>query len=520
MIENDLKFYTNEKNLSPLPTEYVESRLALLPRTIFNITQALGNDALVAAKFDHKNRPKEYGKLLAQICSIPELERDLLEEIDLQTQLETREAINKKDLFMDILIIGTGPASVSFATKIRQLSPEAKIVMIDERNYRGGQFADNGYNYNLNSLRQGPKLGFAGELSEPNNLGDSVLVQVSDISNENYPPKAKLVASLKVNGFAVAKAIVNTKVLDIVVNNKDEKIPYSVKAFHKETGSEINLFPSLIVYAGGQGKPKFGVDILVPDTQEALAKKGDRIFVSETFSEHIHSLSAEDLLEKVKKGMAFIGGRDSTNVALGEIINKLSSILPISEIQKLKIDVYGTKYNNAEEFKKGIGTQRYDELIPYIGNLIQPHREKVKELFVGGEEKVGIKTASSVQTYSTISFMTGYHNSSFINMIKSSRKLKLRNLKGKGVMQGETIAQQVGNENIYIVGVAVQEKFEGKIPRFARSIRRHTPRILAFAENIAKQLKTKDCDLKKNFFDFFIGRRAYRNKLVNYIYAR
>lgn len=491
-LEGRNKFRGEQDHIS-LSIQAIESRLALLSK----IRDSFKDSGVVFSVFSHgKDRISEYRKIITELCRDPQTEKQLSEEIDEVTQQETVEFVDVGEASMDVLIVGTGPAGVSMASQIRKEKPEARIIMLDERNYRGGQFADEGFDYHLNSPQKAPKLGFAGELSDRNNLGDSAFMQVSDISDEEYPSRKKLVTTLKINSFLVAPALVDTKIMSIdVTGNKED--PYVVRAFHKNTEREVVLHPKIIVYAGGQGKPKYNIDMTNSDTQEAFQKRGERIYVADTFSKQLEEMSSEEVLKKVKDKVALIGGRDSANVAVEEIIHKLLKILSPEEIQKLRIDVYGTQYDNSEGFEMKIGTNRYNELIPYVGTFIHPHKEKAETLFAGEIGKVGIKTKSSFGTYGHVIMVTGYHNQDFKTLVHGNRSYNTYNIIGQGDMARETVAQQIGHQNIFIVGVAVKEIWQGKIPRFARSIARHTPRVLTAAHHIVTLLDNKQTLLSR-----------------------
>lgn len=458
----------------PLPS-YTAQRLALLPTARLH---RVGIDLSFSLK-DHQ-------RFLATLCKDSLRKQSLLEEINRQTHKETKSAIEQGDISCDCLIVGTGPAGVSLASRIRELLPNARLLMIDERDHRGGQFADEGYDYMLNTLRQGPKLGFPGELEDPNNLGSGAFLQLTDIAEEEeYSPRKKLATCLQIDGFVASPALIGIKMYSTEVTGNPDR-PYITHVLDKDTGKRFVISPKVVVLARGAGKPKYGIDITVPDTQEALAQRRNNIYVSEAFNTHIDILSPHELLNEIQNGLVFIGAGDSTNTALDGIVSKLLTTFSPEEIKRLCIDVYGAKYTNALDFEPTVRIPRYNELIPYIGNLIRPHKEKAQELLVAGNNSVGVTTATSLGIYQTVAIMTGYKNKPMEQVVNKpdGEAIQVIDVLGDGELEKELIAQQVEGENIFSVGIDVQEKFTGQPPVFARSIVRLTPRILATAEKI------------------------------------
>ena len=236
-----------------------------------------------------------YKQAIAALCKDPSSEQSLRGEINRVTHEETEKAIERGEVFCDCLVVGTGPAGVSVASRIREMLPNVRLFMIDEKDYRGGQFADEGYNYKLNTHRQGHKLGFPGELEDPHNIGRGAFLQLIDITDdEEYSPRKKLAACLQIDGFIAAPALVGIKVISIDITGKPDN-PYLIPALDKSTGKRLVLNPKVVVLARGRGKPKYGIDITVPDTQETLAQRKNNIYVSEAFNAHIDDLSPYEL---------------------------------------------------------------------------------------------------------------------------------------------------------------------------------------------------------------------------------
>lgn len=465
--------------------DYSMQRLHLLSDTFAGITTMIDQEIMNG----NNNLLKQYKHALSSLCRDPVSERQILEEIDTQTRQEKIKALQSGNLSMDCLVVGTGPAGVSLTSKLRQLCPDTCIWMADDRDFRGGQFADEGFNFKLNTPKQGP-LGFAGELLDPNNLGEAAFLQVTDISEEgeDYFRRKKLRTCLKIDGFIAAPALVGTRVssVECTANSLD---PYTVTAFHKDTGQELFLYPNVVVFARGRGKAKYGLDLTSSDTQETLATRGDKIFVSEVFNNYIDTISADNILDEVKSGLAVIGAGDSANTALEAILNKLLTILSPYEIQQLRIDIYGAKYSDVQQFREDVRIPRYDDLLPYIGNFIRPQKDKVTELLTVGKKSIGVKTSTSLCIYNTIAIMTGYQNPPIENLVRIAGGARVTDVKGDNEFEGELIAQQIEGENIFTVGVETRENFAGRPPVFARSIVRLTPRILAAAEIIAGLLQ-------------------------------
>ena len=433
-------------------------------------------------------------KTLAALCKDPSLEQKLLEEIQRQTRAEARKILAQEEIICDCLIVGTGPAGVSLAAKLRELLPEVNMLMVDERGYRGGQFADEGYNYKLNTPRVG-RIGFPGELKDPNNLGSGAFLQLQDITgDEEYPPRKKLATCLQVNGFIAAPALLGVKVGFTEVSGSSHN-PYLVHALDKETGKYFVLGSRVVAFARGRGKPKYGQGLTVLDAQDIPARRERNVYVSEAFDAYTDSLSSQDLFNLIKNGLVFIGAGDSTNTALDAILSKLLTAFSPEEIKELHIAVYGAKYTSGLDFEQVVRIPRYNTLIPYIGTLIRPHAEKVQDLMFVAQGGVGITTSTSMRVYNTVAMMTGQQNIPIEKLVNKpgGEAVKLVGVTGTDLLQGELIAQQVEGENIFSVGVDVQEEFPGQPPVFSRSIVRHTPRILAMAEKIADILRpTKD----------------------------
>ncbi len=457
--------------------EYSKQRLRLLSSTFDRMNKILGQDANL----------EQYQYVLASLCREPALEQLIVEELDTQTSRETIDALQGGKLSMDCLVVGTGPAGVSFSSKLRQLHPRALIWMADDRDFRGGQFAEEGFNFKLNTPKLGP-LGFAGELPDPNNLGEAAFLQITDIADdgEDYFRRKKFATCLKVDGFIAAPALVGVKVLSVEHDSNDL---YTVTAVHKETGQEVSFNSQAVVFARGRGKPKYGLDLSSVDTQETLATRGDKIFVSEAFTSYIDKISVDDVLSEIKSGIAMIGAGDSANTALEAIIDKLLTILSPPEIQQLHIDVYGAKYEDAQQFREDVRIPRYDALQPYIGNFILPHKDKAAELLTVGKRSIGIKTSTFFEAYNTIAIMTGYQNPPIENLVWVPGGARVIDVMGDKELDGEVIAQQIEGENIFTIGMDTRENFPGRPPVFARSIARYTPRILATAEIIAGLLQ-------------------------------
>lgn len=475
-------FYTDKQLLS---TKLIGTRLALLPQTLNEIARFENNQDITTLSRE------QYRRLISEAYTAPKLRKQLMDEIDTVTKIESITAAEQEDLSMDILIIGTGPTGVSVAGKMREKMPSASILMVDNRSHRGGQFAQEEIDYPLNSPNFGGKLGFPGELVGPNNLGDSVLLQAIDISESEYPLRSQIADVVKIDGFLLAPAITD---LDVTSSKstKDDKGRYEVNGYHKILDKKISLHPKILILATGQGTPKYGIDLNNGDTANTLEARKDAIFNAESFRVKLANLNPQEVLELINKGIAFIGGRDSTNISLEGIISKLSEILSVEEIQQLCINVYGAKYGDSKEFEEKIGTHRYDKLIPYIGNLIQPHKDKATHIVTVADGKVSIGLESgktSKKDYRTIIFSTGYDNIPIETVVQDiTDRNAIQEVMGINELEAAIIAKKVRDEDIYIVGVAVNEQYPDKIPRFARSIRRHTPRVTAVAEELANKL--------------------------------
>lgn len=345
----------------------------------------------------------------------------------------------------------------------------------------------------MNTPREG-RVGFPGELGDPNNLGSGAFLQVHDITDyEEYSLRDKLATCLQVNGFISAPALLGVKVGFAEVTG-EVGTPYLTHGMVKESGRKFAVGSKVVAFARGRGKPKYGIDLTTVDTQEVLAQRGGHVYVSEAFNTHIDRLLPQDLFELIRNGLAFIGAGDSTSTALSLIVSKLLSTYPPEEIKQLHIDVYGAKYTSGVDFEEVVRIPRYNALIPYIGTLIHPHPEKVQDLMLVSKGRVGITTSKSMCVYQTVAAMTGYQNVPLEQMIKKAGRemTKLLNVLGAGVLEGELIAQKVEGENIFSVGVDVQEEFSGKPPVFSRSIVRLTPRILATAERIVAVLQKEE----------------------------
>ena len=158
----------------------------------------------------------------------------------------------------------------------------------------------------------------------------------------------------------------------------------------------------------------------------------------------------------------------------------------------MSIDVYGAKYTNSSDFEPIIRIPRYNGLIPYIGNLIRPHKEKAHHLLTAGSNSICVATETTLGIYQTVAMMTGYENQPMAQIVHKpdGGEAQIVNVLGNGALGGEIIAQQIMGENIFSVGIDVQEKFSGRPPVFTRSIVRYTPRILATAEKIVSLLQT------------------------------
>lgn len=471
-------FIPNASPDRPLPP-FTAQRLALLP----------------TARIHHVGTDLSFGlrihqQALAALCKDPFLEQRLLEEVNAKTHQETKTAVEQGQIYADCVAVGTGPAGVSLASRIRELLPSVRLWMVDERDYRGGQFADPGYDYLLNTPLKGQKLGFPGELDDFNNLGSGVFLQLKDIThNEEYPRRKKLATCLQIDGFVAAPALVGTKVVSVDVPTNPNN-PCAAHALDKNTSKRLVISPKVVVFARGRGKPKYGIDITVPDTQEALAQRRNNIYVSEAFNTNVDGLSPQMLFDEIKNGLAFIGAGDSTNTALDAIIVKLLTIYSPEEIKKLSIDVYGAKYTNGSDFGPSVRIPRYNAIIPYIGTLIRPREEKAQGLLVAGNNSVGVTTATSLGIYRTVAMMTGYQNVPMEELVnKTDGAVRSIDIFGEGELEGELIAQQIEGKNIFSVGVDVPEKFPGRPPVFSRSIVRHTPRVLATAEKIVDILQ-------------------------------
>lgn len=483
-LEVDPLFRSPDTTQSSEFIQYSEKRLRLLSRTFDRVTKMLDQNGRMG-EFDLY---RQIHYVMASLCKEPVFEQEIVEEVDGETHRETIDELAKETFSTECLVVGTGPAGVSFASKLRQLHPAARVLMVDDRDFRGGQFADPGFNYKLNTPKEGP-LGFAGELSDPNNLGEAAFLQITDISadDEDYFRRKKLATCLKIDGFLAAPALVGTKVVSVERSGHGDS-RYVVAALHKATGREALLYPDVVVFARGRGKPKYGIDLISPDTQETLATRGDRIFVSEEFNAHVDASSPSGLLQDIKNGVAMIGAGDSANTALEAVLNKLLTILSPDEIQKLRIDVYGAKYLNDQQFLEDVRIPRYAALQPYIGNFIFPHKDKATELMTVGKRSIGIKTATSLGIYGTIAMLTGYQNPPIEHVVRMADR-RVIDVMGDGEFEGEMIAQKFEGENIFTVGIDTRERFSGRPPVFARSIVRYTPRILATAEMIAGLLQ-------------------------------
>lgn len=464
----------------PLPL-FTAQRLALLPTARHYLTH-LG--------LNGSRSLEAHQQAIAVLCKDTALAEAILGEIDRLTHEETKQVVEQGKIFCDCLVVGTGPAGVTLTARMRQLLPNTHLLMVDERDYRGGQFADEGYNYRLNTLRRGPTLGFPGELEDPNNLGSGAFLQLTDITDdEEYSLRKKLSTCLQINGFVASPALVGVKVYSIEITGETDE-PYRVHALDKATGKNVMISPRVVVLARGRGKPKLGIDVSVPDTTETISQRKNNIYVSEAFNSYIDTLSAQELFQEIQRGFVFVGAGDTTNTALDAILSKLLMTFLPKEINTLRIDVYGAKYTNALDFEPSVRIPRYNRLIPYIGTLIHPHKEKVHGLVVAPNNTVGVITATSFGIYRTVAIMTGYHNIPVEQMINrtNGEEVKLVDMLGNGELDNELIAQQINREQIFSVGVDVQEKFPGQPPVFSKSIVRMTPRILQTAEYIADTL--------------------------------
>jgi len=490
MIELAERIQTENKELG---TQIMGSRLALLSRSVSRFVFPFLEKNYVE-NYDSATFRQACRNFLVRLCDNPTYEKDLMDEIDAITHVESITAAEREEFGMDVLIVGTGPAGVIFANRYRANDPHADIWMVDKRPYRGGQFADGGYDYSLNSPNEGPSLGFPGELQSPNYLGDDPLLQINDISDGEFPTKEKTSCIVKIDGFLAAPAMTNTRIMWYEIPEQQDR--YIVHAYNYALKKEVTLYPKLLVFAPGQGSTNYGIDLNQPETQCACSTQKENIHTTDEINKVIEFATPEELLTIVQNGLALIGGRDAANIALEAIINKLSRIISDDEIKQLTIDVYGARYKDAEEFQETIGTDRYNNIIPYIGNLIRPHKEKATGISSAENERIGIQTHSGEKTYGKIAFMTGYRGSDIENMMKNGPEgIKLHDVYGDGALSGEIIAQQMGDENIFVVGVGVKEVFARKIPRFARSIRRHTPRVIAIADKIAQTFADQEMEL-------------------------
>lgn len=466
----------------PLPL-FTAQRLALLPTA-----------RLHRVGIDLSYGISEHKRILAALCKNPLREKALLTEINDQTHQETRRIIEEGNISCDCLIVGTGPAGVSAAIKIRQLLPHARLLMVDERNYRGGQFADEGYDYLLNTPRTGKRVGFPGELEPTNNIGDGAFLQLTDITDEQeYAHRKKLATCLQIDSFIASPALVGVRVDSTEITGNTE-IPYIVHATDRNTNTQIEIRPKVVVLARGLGKPTYGVDTSIPDTKEALAQREKNIFVSEAFNSYIDTISPQELFSTIKNGLVFIGGGDSTSTALDGILKKLLTTFSPEEIHKLRIDIYGAKYTGPSDFESVVRIPRYNGLMPYIGTLIQPHKEKVHHLLTAGNNTVGIATDTSLTMYQTVAIMTGYKNKPIEQTVTYSdgSAVHVVDVFGDEELKNELIARQIEGENIFSMGIEVKEDFIGRPPVFSRSIVRLTPKILATAEKVAAILQASD----------------------------
>lgn len=194
----------------------------------------------------------------------------LMSEIDLVTNKEADEIYKSvKDVereetepkVWDVFTVGTGWGGVIATARIRSILPETEILMVDDRSRRGGQFRDQGFDYSCNSPTQGENSGLPGEMDGPNNLGPDVLVQIGDLTEAPFPFKHVVGDTIAIDGFHEAPALPDAEVTALHITG-DPTRPYKINVLDKNSDNENIFYSKVVIFATGQGKSKWGFDII------------------------------------------------------------------------------------------------------------------------------------------------------------------------------------------------------------------------------------------------------------------
>jgi len=396
-----------------------------------------------------------------------------------------------KNKIFDCLVVGTGWGGVAIASSLKNGAFQPlSIISIDKSERRGGVFRDLGINFTLNSPNIGSKAGIIGELEGPNNLGQDVIFQITDFNTENYPTNKLMGDVNAINGYLTNDTLLNCELRDIVKHQ--DKSYYNLIIENKYNDEIFELRTKSVVLATGQGKSKIDVQIINFDQDNF--DKSKVLFSSDRFREILQEESTEGIYNFVKKGIVFIGGRDGTNIIIRYLIQELTRYI---SLEGLEVKVFGAEYEIAEDFSEVIGNTTYNDLIPYIGKFIKPYKEKIKSVIIK-DTKISVEgfngdKFTNVGKYVVVA--TGYSDSEIKQIIKKftlSINSSLVDIYGEDEFQGQIVGQKVQTEKIYLVGLTSRDtsikNVNKGIRTFARSIRRHLPRVLNVAKVILKDI--------------------------------
>ncbi len=312
-----------------LVEQWIESRGNDATPGLPYMTPRAKSDTFEGTKLGSNERHRQLTPRLQQIMTNPGLRRKFMRGIDEQVTANS-DALKKElsesglgaEIAYDVVIIGTGAHGQASASRIRELFPDLKILMIDENERIGGQFRSYGDNpaFYMNSRVRRANRNLPNLPRTPGNinpLGDSAPLELSDFVTGTYADNTEIGDALAVNAFLSADDVmVSARFVDTV---EDITGNQTVQIRDTKTGELIRVRATKVMRARGISQTSA--------IARGAAMRAD--WYEDTAGVFSHfgnkdNIPSHSPLEKYDgKTVYVIGGGDSALCALEALLGKL-----------------------------------------------------------------------------------------------------------------------------------------------------------------------------------------------------